>query len=188
MQFVGFPNGLIKTDEEMRNWFTWIESNRPVLNHYSIFEDGKYCGESFYEIDEEQKSAALDIKLFGFVPPCKGCCAAVSARERRARRRGPRVPDEITSEPDMRRRQFTCPRRNSFIREKRSAFLRVHLIHRKRSPFPTSGGRLLGARSPMPPLCKGGDEREDCRAHCTIHVHIALETTLPSRFAIHPPF
>ena len=66
MQFVGFPNGLIKTDEEMRNWFTWIESNRPVLNHYSIFEDGKYCGESFYEIDEEQKSAALDIKLFGF--------------------------------------------------------------------------------------------------------------------------
>ena len=66
MRFVGFPNGLIETDEEMQNWFKWIESNRPVLNHYSIFEDGKYCGESFYEIDREHKSAALDIKLFGF--------------------------------------------------------------------------------------------------------------------------
>ena len=66
MKFVGFPDGLIKTDEEMKKWFMWIESNRPVLNHYSIFEDGKYCGESFYEIDSEHRSAALDIKLFGF--------------------------------------------------------------------------------------------------------------------------
>ena len=65
MQFVGFPNGLVETDEEMKNWFRWIESNRPVLNHYSIFEDGKYCGESFYEIDREHQCAALDIKLFG---------------------------------------------------------------------------------------------------------------------------
>ena len=66
MRFVGFPNGLYQTDEEMQDWFRWIESSRPVLNHYSIFEDGKYCGESFYEIDTEHKSAALDIKLFGF--------------------------------------------------------------------------------------------------------------------------
>jgi RimJ/RimL family protein N-acetyltransferase len=66
MKFVGFPDGLIKTDEEMKNWFMWIESNRPVLNHYSIFEDGKYCGESFYEIDREHRCAALDIKLFRF--------------------------------------------------------------------------------------------------------------------------
>ncbi len=66
MRFVGFPDGLIKTDEEMKKWFRWIESNRPALNHYSIFENGKYCGESFYQIDAEQKSAALDIKLFGF--------------------------------------------------------------------------------------------------------------------------
>ena len=66
MKFVGFPDGLIKTDEEMKNWFMWIESNRPVLNHYSIFEDGKYCGESFYKIDREHQSAALDIKLFRF--------------------------------------------------------------------------------------------------------------------------
>ena len=65
MKFVGFPDGLHKTEEGMQNWLRWIESNRPALNHYSIFEDGKYCGESFYEIDAEHKSAALDIKLFG---------------------------------------------------------------------------------------------------------------------------
>ena len=61
MKFVGFPDGLHKTDEGMQNWFRWIKSNRPALNHYSIFEDGKYCGESFYEINAEHRSAALDI-------------------------------------------------------------------------------------------------------------------------------
>lgn len=66
MRFVGFPQGLHQTDEEMRDWFRWIESGRPARNHYSIFEDGKYCGESFYRIDVEHGSAALDIKLFGF--------------------------------------------------------------------------------------------------------------------------
>ena len=66
MKYVGFPNGLIKTDDEMKKWFRRIESNRPLWNHYSIFEDGKYCGESFYRIDAEHQSAALDIKLFGF--------------------------------------------------------------------------------------------------------------------------
>ena len=65
MKFAGFPNGLINTDEEMENWFRWIASNRPGLNHFSIFEDGNYCGESFYAIDAEHHSAALDIKLFG---------------------------------------------------------------------------------------------------------------------------
>ncbi len=66
MRFVGFPHGLHHTDEEMLDWFRWIESNRPSLNHYAIFEDGEYCGESFYAIDAEHKSAALDIKLYGF--------------------------------------------------------------------------------------------------------------------------
>ncbi len=65
MKFVGFPNGLARTDEEMENWFEWIESGRPVLNHYSIYENGTYCGESFYNIDTGHQSAALDIKLFG---------------------------------------------------------------------------------------------------------------------------
>lgn len=67
MHFVGFPDGLINTDEEMREWYRWIDSNRPAINHYSIFEDGIYCGETFYNIDKEHgDSAALDIKLFGF--------------------------------------------------------------------------------------------------------------------------
>ena len=66
MRYVGFPDGLHQTDNDMRSWLQWIEEKRPSLNHYSIFEDGKYCGESFYEIDAEHQSAALDIKLFGF--------------------------------------------------------------------------------------------------------------------------
>ncbi len=56
---------------------------------------------------------------------------------------------------NSRRRQFMT---KAIHPRKAGAFLRVLLIHRKRSPFPTSGGRLLGARSPMPPLCKGGTE------------------------------
>ena len=66
MKFVGFADGLIKTDEEMKDWYRWIETNRPRINHYSIFEDGNYCGEAFYAIDPEHGCAALDIKLFAF--------------------------------------------------------------------------------------------------------------------------
>ena len=40
MRFVGFPDGLHQTDEAMRDWLRWIESGRPAVNHYSIFEDG----------------------------------------------------------------------------------------------------------------------------------------------------
>ena len=71
MRFVGFPDGLHKTYEEMQDWLRWIESNRPERNHYSIFEDGKYCGESFYDIDRARNSAALDIKLFAFARSMK---------------------------------------------------------------------------------------------------------------------
>ena len=66
MRFVGFPEGLHETEEEMRDWFRWIETGRPRLNHYSVFFDGNYCGESFYEIDPEHACAAMDVKLFGF--------------------------------------------------------------------------------------------------------------------------
>ena len=66
MKFVGFPNGLHRTYEEMEKWLQRIESGRPAINHYSIFEDGKYCGESFYRIDAEHQSAVMDIKLFRF--------------------------------------------------------------------------------------------------------------------------
>ena len=88
MKFVGFPDGLQETDEEMREWFRWIESGRPVLNHYSIFEDGIYCGESFYQIDRERKSAALDIKLFGFARGRGIATAGLSHAIREAFRNG----------------------------------------------------------------------------------------------------
>ena len=67
MRFVGFPDGLRQTDEAMQAWFRWIDSGRPARNHYSIFADGVYCGEAFYEIDKSHDNrAALDIKLFRF--------------------------------------------------------------------------------------------------------------------------
>lgn len=67
MHYVGFPNGIRQTDEAMQKWFRWIDSNRPTVNHYSIFEDGIYCGEAFYEIDKDHNNhAALDVKLFAF--------------------------------------------------------------------------------------------------------------------------
>ena len=88
MKFVGFPDGLHETDEEMQNWYRWIDSNRPALNHYSIFEDGKYCGESFYEIDAKHQSAALDIKLFGFARGRGIAAAGLSHAIREAFRNG----------------------------------------------------------------------------------------------------
>lgn len=67
MKFVGFPEGLQESIEEMREWYKRIEEGRPKLNHYSIFEDGIYCGESFYSIDSKHdNSASVDIKIFPF--------------------------------------------------------------------------------------------------------------------------
>ena len=67
MRYVGFPDGLHHTDEEMRDWLKWITANSPDIKHYSVYEDCVYCGEAFYEIDREHdSSAALDIKLFRF--------------------------------------------------------------------------------------------------------------------------
>lgn len=64
MKFVGFPNGLHEDDESMKDWFRWIEESRPDINHFSIYYDNDYCGETFYNIDKITKRAALDIKLF----------------------------------------------------------------------------------------------------------------------------
>jgi len=66
MRFVGFPDGLRQTEEQLRRWLAWITANRPLTNHYSIYVDGVYCGETFYQIDPARGSAALDIKLFNF--------------------------------------------------------------------------------------------------------------------------
>ena len=67
MKFVGFPDGLHETNEGMSDWFDWILSARPKTNHFSIFDNDIYCGETFYDIDiEHNNSASLDIKLFRF--------------------------------------------------------------------------------------------------------------------------
>ena len=65
MKFVGFPEGLHETDEAMSRWLDRIAAARPATNHFSVYDDGVYCGEAFYRIDEKHgSSAALDIKLF----------------------------------------------------------------------------------------------------------------------------
>ena len=66
MRFVGFPEGLHETDGAMEAWLQRLIAQRPAGNHYSIYEDGAYCGEAGYGIDREHGDAWLDIKLFGF--------------------------------------------------------------------------------------------------------------------------
>ena len=61
-----WPGGLHETEEGVREYLDRMIDARPKSNHYSIFEDGKYCGETQYEIDESTQSASLDIKLFQF--------------------------------------------------------------------------------------------------------------------------
>ena len=66
MRFVGFEDGLHETDENMQRWIEGVIAERPGANHYSIYEDGEYCGEAGYGIDKAHESAWLDIKLFSF--------------------------------------------------------------------------------------------------------------------------
>lgn len=61
-----WPGGLQETEEGVKEWLDRDMLIRPKGNHYSIFEDGKYCGETAYHIDEGTRSASLDIKLFQF--------------------------------------------------------------------------------------------------------------------------
>ena len=78
MKYVGFPEGLDTNMEKLQEWYTRLEDNRPVRNHYSIYlPNGSYCGESFYEIDyEHDRAAALDIKL---MPEVRGRGIATDA-------------------------------------------------------------------------------------------------------------
>jgi RimJ/RimL family protein N-acetyltransferase len=62
MRFVGFPEGLGMTSSKMMEWYAWLSAGRPQRDHFSIYEDDTYCGESFYAIDAHGY-ASLDIKL-----------------------------------------------------------------------------------------------------------------------------
>lgn len=66
MKFIGFPEGLHETDEAMQRWLSNVIADRPTANHYSIYEDGVYCGETGYLLDPDHRSASLEIKLFAF--------------------------------------------------------------------------------------------------------------------------
>ena len=58
-----WPGGLKETEEGVKEW---LDRNLASGKHYSIYEDGRYCGETAYQIDEASRSAAMDIKLFSF--------------------------------------------------------------------------------------------------------------------------
>lgn len=63
MRYVGgFPDGLRVTMEHLEHeWLPWVQQP-PKRQHFSVCEDGRYCGESFYSIDEIG-FASMDIKL-----------------------------------------------------------------------------------------------------------------------------
>lgn len=61
MQFVGFPNGLVQSDEDMARWHSWIQKNQPHCMHYSIFDGDEYCGETYYEIDRHRTGSPASI-------------------------------------------------------------------------------------------------------------------------------
>lgn len=61
-----WPGGLQETEEGVREWLDRYALERPKSNHYSIFVDGKYCGETAYGIDDANHCAAMDVKLLSF--------------------------------------------------------------------------------------------------------------------------
>lgn len=63
MYYVGFPNGLGVTLEQLEGWLDGVNQNE-LRKHYSIYtEELGYCGETYYEIDTVHDLATLDIKL-----------------------------------------------------------------------------------------------------------------------------
>lgn len=68
MCFVGFPEGLHETMEHLKDeWLPWVQCP-PQRQHYSVYADGTYCGESFYDVDDIGL-ACMDIKL---LPDARG--------------------------------------------------------------------------------------------------------------------
>ena len=67
MVHVGIPDGIDESYDNMNKWLYSVVSNRPKSNHYSIYEDNKYCGEVLYYIDTMHRNIAeLGIKLYKF--------------------------------------------------------------------------------------------------------------------------
>ncbi len=125
MRFVGFPEGLHKTDAEMADWLRWIESGRPLIEHYSIFDDGFYCGEAFYNIDTEHfGSCSLDIKLFAFARGRGIASKALSFAMKEAFKNGAR---SVWVDPDpANAKAIALYKRLGFKEKKRPEFLPLY--------------------------------------------------------------
>ncbi len=63
MCYVGFPQGLHYSRDEIEKWYEKLDKDRLRKNHFSIYFNEEFCGETFYSIDN-QKSSSVDIKLF----------------------------------------------------------------------------------------------------------------------------
>jgi len=62
MKYVGYPEGLGVSLDDLQEWLTWA-IQKPSRCHYSIYTlEHAYCGETFYAIDSHN-AAMLDIKL-----------------------------------------------------------------------------------------------------------------------------
>lgn len=124
MHFVGFPDGLHRSEEEMKPWFQRLVSGRPRMNHYSVFADGVYCGETFYKIEEEHgRYAVLDIKLFPFARGRGIAAHALSYAIREAFRHGAEAvwvdphPDNVKARALYERLGFAEAERPEFLLE-----------------------------------------------------------------------
>ncbi|SRR6056297_235991 len=69
MKWVGFPDGLNQTINDVRKWWEKIQKSDQA-HHFVVFnKNNKFCGELFYKKDPEHKRAGLDIK---FLPEVQG--------------------------------------------------------------------------------------------------------------------
>jgi len=69
MKWVGFPEGLNQTIEDIREWFSNLQKSE-LANHYVVLNKSNlFCGELFYMKNLEHKRAGLDIK---FLPESQG--------------------------------------------------------------------------------------------------------------------
>ena len=76
MRWVGFPDGLHYSDEEMRRWLAWIEKSRDRLHFVVLDGEAGFLGELFYDVDRATRRAALDVKL---LPAARGRGIATAA-------------------------------------------------------------------------------------------------------------
>ncbi len=99
MKWVGFPDGVSLTHDELADWFDRLEQNDRRF-HFVVLDGSSVCGEAFYRIDDPSTTAGLDIKL---LPEARGrglATAALNALIAEVRRSSPMVR-EVWTEPSL---------------------------------------------------------------------------------------